>query len=91
MAVNYLNESAKSNNGLLRINSLYGLAYIPIEPWCNTDYDWDNNRDIITPLRANRQYKALNELNNYLKKVNIGLQPEYVRKCDVLKQFRKFV
>ena len=91
MAVNYLNESAKSNNGLLRINSLYGLAYIPIEPWCNTDYDWDNNRDIITPLRTNRQYKALNELNNYLKKVNIGLQPEYVRKCDVLKQFRKFV
>ena len=75
---------------MLRLNSLYALAYIPTEPWCLVDHDWNTNRDIITPLRQNRQFAALRELNNYVQGSNIA-PPAYVQQCDVLKQFRKYI
>ena len=43
-AIRYLNESAQSSNYTLHLNSLYGLAFIPNEEWCDWDYDWNNNK-----------------------------------------------
>ena len=89
-AIDYLKESAKSSDPTLRLNSLYALAYIPVEPWCTMDEDWVNNRTIISPLRKSRQFAALGNLNNFVKGYNTPL-PDYVQKCDVLKQFRKYI
>ena len=88
-AIDYLEVSATSSDPSLHLNSLYALAYIPTEPWCNIDYDWENNREIITPLRNNRQFKALGKLNAFVNQRSTPL-PVYITKCDVLKQFRKF-
>ncbi len=86
-AMKYLNESAQSSNTTLRLNSLYGLAFIPYEPWCDMDFDWQSNKYIITPKTDTRQYKALYDLNNFVEKQSAAL-PKYVQKCDVLKKFR---
>lgn len=89
-AIKYLNESAKSNDPTLKLNSLYGLAFIPIDEWCDRDYDWENDRVIIKPRRNSRQFKALNDLSRFVSSGNAP-QPVYVTKCDVLKQFKKFI
>ena len=86
-AIRYLNESAQSSNYTLHLNSLYGLAFIPNEAWCDWDYDWKNNKQIIIPHRKNRQYKALYDLNNYVE-YQTAKVPKYVQQCDVLKKFR---
>ena len=88
-AIKYLNESKASTNSTLSLNSLYALAYIPYGPWCDIDYNWENNTTIYKPLRQARQYKALYELNQFVKKS--GSQPEFIQKCDVLKTFRKYI
>ena len=88
-AIKYLDESKASGNSTLCLNSLYALAYIPYEPWCEVDYNWENNTTIYKPIRQARQFKALNELNQYVKKS--GSQPDFIQKCDVLKTFRKFI
>ena len=86
-AIKYLNESAQSSNYTLHLNSLYGLAFIPNEPWCDWDYDWSSNKNIIIPHRKNRQYKALDDLNDYVE-YQTAKVPKYVQQCDVLKKFR---
>ena len=89
-AIDYLKESAKSSNPTLRMNSLYALAYIPVDPWCSIEEDWVNDRTIVTPLRKSRQFRALGDLNTFVKGTSTPL-PDYVQKCDVLKQFRKYI
>ncbi len=89
-AIDYLEESAKASDPTLKLNSLYGLAYIPIDAWCNRKYDWQNDREIITPRRSSRQYRALYSLSRFVGSGNAP-QPTYVSKCDVLKQFKKFI
>ena len=87
IAMKYLNESAQSNNNTLHLNSLYGLAFIPYEPWCDMDYDWEHNKYNIIPHIHARQYKALYDLNQYVNRQTAAI-PQYVQKCDVLKKFR---
>ena len=90
-AIHLLEESARSNDPTVRFNSLYALAYIPVEPWCSIDYNWANNTSTYTPLRGNRQWRALNTLNNYVKGRALENLPLYVRRCDVLKKFRQSI
>ena len=91
IAINYLDESVKSNEFNLHLNSLYGLAYIPSEPWSDLYYDWTNKSFAFTEVyKNNRQYKALNNLNSYVKSSNKPM-PEYVRKCDILRVFRESI
>lgn len=83
-AYRLLNESATSANATLRINSLYALAFDPQTCWY--EYDWEKDCDVL--LTGSHQYKALANLNNYVRQHPNNL-PRYVMKCDVLKQFRK--
>lgn len=87
--VEYLNISKQSTDMQMRLKSLYALAYIPVEPWCEEDYDWATGATTYLPLRDNHQYKALNELDHFLSIHKNISTPNYVSKCDVLKQFRK--
>ena len=90
LAIKFLGESAASDKGNLRLNSLYALAFIPYDPWCETEFDWEKDKYIYKPLRQSRQYKALYNLNEYVQK-NSETTPAFVRKCDVLKTFRSFI
>ena len=87
--IEYLNISKQSTDMQMRLKSLYALAYIPVEPWCDEDYDWQTGATTYMPLRDNHQYKALNELDHFLSIHKNISTPNYVSKCDVLKQFRK--
>ena len=42
--IEYLNISKQSTDMQMRLKSLYALAYIPVEPWCDEDYDTQNQR-----------------------------------------------
>ena len=90
-AIQLLEESARSTDPTVCFNSLYALAYIPVEPWCTTDYNWSTNTAIIIPIRGNRQWRALNTLNNYVKGRAQQNFPLYLRRCDVLKKFRQSI
>ena len=87
--IEYLNISKQSTDMQMRLKSLYALAYIPVEPWCNEDYDWQTGATTYLPLRDNHQYKALNELDHFLSIHKNISTPNYVSKCDVLRMFRK--
>ena len=87
--VEYLNISKESTDMQLKLESLYALAYIPVEPWCEEDYDWATGVTSYLPLRDNSQYKALNELDHFLSIHKNISTPNYVSKCDVLRMFRK--
>ncbi len=87
--IEYLNISKQSTDMQMRLKSLYALAYIPVEPWCDEDYDWQTGATTYLPLRDNHQYKALNELDHFLSIHKNISTPNYVSKCDVLRMFRK--
>ncbi|MBR7054500.1 MAG: hypothetical protein IKI26_07045 [Prevotella sp.] len=88
-AVELLEESATSTNHELKLNSLYGLAFIPLDEWCEWDYDWEKNRYVITETHPeSQQYSHLWALHQYTSRSKEQL-PFYVTKCDVLKKFRE--
>lgn len=87
-AVEYLEVSRQSSDLTLCKNSLYALAFIPLDPWCEIGYDWKLGDYVYTPLRAARQYKALDNLDMFMRQ-HPQLQDRYTTKCDVLKCFRK--
>ncbi|MBO4822139.1 MAG: hypothetical protein J5548_11845 [Prevotella sp.] len=85
--VQLLEESATSSNETLKLNSLYALAYVPLDEWCEWDYDWDKNSYYISKVYTDsKQYAHLFDLHQYTK--NKDRLPSYVTKCDVLKKFR---
>ena len=87
-AVKLLEESATSSNETLKLNSLYALAYIPLDEWCEWDYNWDTNRYFISKVNTDsEQYAHLFNLYQYTK--GKDHLPTYVTKCDVLKKFRE--
>ena len=86
-AVQLLEESATSSNETLKLNSLYALAYIPLDEWCEWDYDWDKNKYYVGKVYTDSErYSHLFDLHQYTK--NKDRLPSYVTKCDVLKKFR---
>lgn len=90
--IRLLEESSKSNNLQTREQSLFALAYIPIDPWADVEFKYDNNRDkwipYYTPIPGSRQYKALNELYLFNKQ-HPEAMTEMSSKCDVLKAFAR--
>ena len=89
-ALRLLEESKKSSNLTLQFNSLYALGFIPVGQWY-TDGEWNSETyqyDIVA-LPQSRRYKALTELNRFVRS-HPTEGSAYVRKCDVLKQFRKW-
>lgn len=87
-SVELLEESATSTNHELKLNSLYGLAFIPLDQWCELEYDWDMNRYVVSSINTeSQQYSHLWALHQYTSRSKEPL-PFYVTKCDVLKKFR---
>ena len=86
-AVRYLNVCAASNDLQLRYKALYALAFIPSEPWCKMDFDYQGNL-VYTALPYSSQYKALDNLDNFAK-THPEVIDTYTTKCDVLDMFRK--
>lgn len=85
-AVEYLNVAKQSSDIKLKEKALFGLAYIPLGPWCESKWD-DKAMDYVDfILRDSRQYKALKELSAFYRK---NPKSQFASKCDVLKQFEK--
>lgn len=91
IAKDYLKSSKMSTDFDMRQRSLYALAYMPMDPWCEEEMHWNGNDYTYTyvPLPNSEQYAALDELSAFAAKNRSRLAP-YVTKCDVLKQFRKY-
>lgn len=88
-AISYLKVSKQSKNVEMQANSLYALSFIPLDPWIKEEYDYANNTWIYVPLRASRQYLALDELCKFAAQ-HAKQMDKHVTKCDVLKQFKKY-
>lgn len=87
--VKYLNVAKQSNDMQLRYNSLYALAFVPVEPWATTEYDAGNDyREILVCHPQAAQYQALNELSMFAMAHPEAID-DYTRRCDVLRQFNQ--
>ena len=87
--VKYLNVAKQSNDMRLRYNSLYALAFVPVEPWATTEYDASNGYNEILVLHPQAaQYQALNELGMFALAHPEAID-DYTRRCDVLRQFNQ--
>lgn len=87
--VKYLNVAKQSNDMRLRYNSLYALAFVPVEPWATTEYDAGNGyREILVRHPQAAQYQALNELSIFAMAHPEAID-DYTRRCDVLRQFNQ--
>ena len=88
-AINYLDIAKNATVFNMKEKALYALAYIPMQPWCTEDWDYNTSKNVYKYNRGNRQYMALQELAAF-EKQNTGNRPSiYVTKCDVLKRFSK--
>lgn len=88
-AMDYLRVSKQSKHVKMRANSLYALAFIPLDPWLKEDYDYTNHSWIYTPLRTSRQYIALDELCTFASQ-HAKQMDQHITKCDVLQEFKKY-
>ena len=87
--VKYLNVAKRSDNQQLRYRSLYALAFMPVDPWMSTEYDYSNGYKEIAILHPqSAQYKALSELDEFARNYPEAID-NYTRRCDVLKEFRQ--
>lgn len=87
--VKYLNVAKQSNDMQLRYNSLYALAFVPVEPWATTEYDASNGyNEILVRHPQAAQYQALNELGMFALAHPEAID-DYTRRCDVLWQFNQ--
>jgi len=84
-AINYLEQSSKSTDFNMQQESIYALAYIPTDSWA--EYDWYN--ETLTPRPQSRQYAAYAKLDDFARK-NGSRVAQYITKCDILKEFRKY-
>ena len=84
----YLQKAAESKDFKLKEKAYYGLAFIPTEPWRNSEWDSSSNEWVYKTNLASTQYKALKRLVD-LERANPGKTAEYVSKCDVVIQFKK--
>ena len=91
-AIRLLEIAATSNDNDLRGKSLYALAFIPLEPWCDVEWTWNEQTnsgyDKIILHPTARQYRALNLLNDFSTRQRSSID-SFVSKCDVLKTFRR--
>lgn len=92
-AITLLEQAATSTNNDLRGKSLFALAYIPLEPWYETEWVWNDPKHpdgyekyILHPTA--RQYRSLNLLNDFVTRQHSVIDG-YASHCDVLKTFRK--
>lgn len=82
-----LNESKQSKDAKLKMESLYALAFIPLDQWAEEKYDWQTDKYYYIPNKSSRQYQALQTFVDFQQANNLPMLA-YMSKCDVLKRFR---
>ena len=85
-AVEYLSKAKLSKNEALREKALFGLAFVPLEPWSEEYWAADYSKTLTRVLPNNMQYKALAELRDFYRSHPLS---DYASHCDVLKEFMK--
>ena len=85
-AIEYLQAAKMTENVNIKQNSLFALAFIPLDPWAEVSYDWQTEEYIYKPRTESRQYKALQELASFVNANRSKIDP-YISHCDVLKRF----
>ena len=92
LAVKYLEESKASKNLKMQENSLIGLAFIPYDAWYTQTWEWDDKTNDYEKIinRNSRQFRALYDLNTFIKSHPKEVSSQ-ISRCDVLKQFRKYI
>ena len=90
-AQQYLEQSRQAISFQQRMHSLYAVAWLPADSWCEVDVSWRNGEAIYTytPNRTSYQYTALDALDRFAS-ANPSRMDRFITKCDVLKKFRKF-
>ena len=83
-AITYLNEAKASTDTKLRQESLFALAYIPVDEW--QVYRWEDDGWQLNP--GSQQYQALGELSEFIRQNPSAAKVSYILHCDVLKQFQ---
>lgn len=84
--IRYLNVASRSSSIELRYKAIYGLAFMPVQPWYKTVWDANYN-DVICPLPLSGQYQALVTLERFAM-IYPQIVDHYTTKCDVLQRFR---
>ena len=88
IATLWLDESKLSSDFDLRVKSLYGQSFIAYDgPWADSEMNWSTGVAKLTPHPERRQYQALTELSEFARR-NASHLPEYITKCELIKQFR---
>ena len=88
IATQWLDESKLSSDFDLRVKSLYGQSFIAYDgPWADSEMNWSTGVAKLTPHPERRQYQALTELSEFARR-NASRLPEYITKCELIKQFR---
>lgn len=87
-AYEYLNVSANSLDPELRIKSLYALSYITPGWWTESVYSEQTGKFREIPQPESEKYKSLERINDFLHRSE-NVAPDYISKCDVIRQFRK--
>ena len=90
-AKHYLKYCLSSKSIDMQSKCQYALAYIPIDPWADSESDYTDGKLITTyvnPHPESSQYQYLSMLSSFFDS-HKSESPDYISKCDVLKQFRK--
>ena len=85
-------EAGATRDEDLRNRSIYALAYLPIDNWATWEQEYNDEGKLIIkyeePITDSRRYANLSYLSGYYND-NRQNVPEYISKCDVLRQFNK--
>ena len=84
----YLKKAAESKNFQLKEKAYFGLAYVPNDTWCVSNWDSSSHEWVSSPNPESTQYQALKRLVD-LERANPGKTAQFVSNCDVIKQFKK--
>ncbi len=88
IACQWLDESKLTTDFKLRTQSLFGLSFIAYDgPWLERNMNWATGKETLIPHPETHQYQALAELSEFARQ-NASKMPEYVTKCDLIRQFR---
>lgn len=83
-------QCAQSADSKTRAKALFALAFIAPDSWQTSDYDWDSGRLVTHIHRDSEQYDYYNRLNTLLRSQPAAALPE-ISRCDVLRQFRRYI
>ncbi len=87
-AIKYLNECKMSSSKKMQCDAFYALAFIPIDNWCDEEYDYNTDTEYLVPKPQSYRYGALANLMKFVAANPSDINMKTL-KCDVLRQFMR--